>query len=183
MFTVQPTVNTLGGSWFLQRLAVSVDSDACVPFYNVEWKGSPHDKDSIYSLVQSGKRQFWIIFHNLKIFRKVLIIFHGSVYFTLKLNFFFIRQQRSGIRRICLFFINIQPRHKTVAQLCVVCLTAAFALKSSIIRWPTSDPLTEVYGLGFYLQYMARWPEYFMVGGGPVCTLYKPCSGFSSSID
>ncbi|XP_023341434.1 N-alpha-acetyltransferase 20 [Eurytemora carolleeae] len=27
----------------------------------------------------------------------------------------------------------------------------------------TLDPLTEIYGLGFYLQYMARWPELFMV--------------------
>jgi len=29
------------------------------------------------------------------------------------------------------------------------------------------DALTEVYGLGFYLQYMARWPEYFMATEAP----------------
>jgi len=29
------------------------------------------------------------------------------------------------------------------------------------------DPLTEMYGLSFYLQYMARWPEYFMVAESP----------------
>ena len=25
------------------------------------------------------------------------------------------------------------------------------------------DPLTETYGLAYYLQYLARWPEYFQV--------------------
>ncbi|MPC44043.1 N-alpha-acetyltransferase 20 [Portunus trituberculatus] len=25
------------------------------------------------------------------------------------------------------------------------------------------DPLTETYGLSFYLQYLAHWPEYFQV--------------------
>jgi len=29
------------------------------------------------------------------------------------------------------------------------------------------DPLTENFGLGFYLQYLARWPEYFMVAESP----------------
>ena len=29
------------------------------------------------------------------------------------------------------------------------------------------DPLTETYGVGFYLQYMARWPEYFVVAEAP----------------
>ena len=29
------------------------------------------------------------------------------------------------------------------------------------------DPLTEMYGLSFYLQYMATWPEYFMVAESP----------------
>ena len=29
------------------------------------------------------------------------------------------------------------------------------------------DPLTETYGLSFYLKYMARWPEYFMVAESP----------------
>lgn len=29
------------------------------------------------------------------------------------------------------------------------------------------DPLTETYGLGFYLQYMTRWPEYFLVAESP----------------
>ena len=29
------------------------------------------------------------------------------------------------------------------------------------------DPLTETYGTGFYLQYLARWPEYFVVAEAP----------------
>jgi N-terminal acetyltransferase B complex catalytic subunit len=24
------------------------------------------------------------------------------------------------------------------------------------------DPLTETYGIGFYMSYMVRWPEYFL---------------------
>lgn len=33
------------------------------------------------------------------------------------------------------------------------------------------DPLTEMYGLSFYLQYLSRWPEYFMVAESPSGTL------------
>lgn len=29
------------------------------------------------------------------------------------------------------------------------------------------DPLTETYGLNFYTQYLARWPEYFQVAESP----------------
>merc|ERR1712212_21746 len=29
------------------------------------------------------------------------------------------------------------------------------------------DPLTETYGLSFYLQYLARWPQYFTVAENP----------------
>ncbi|CAB3374083.1 Hypothetical predicted protein [Cloeon dipterum] len=29
------------------------------------------------------------------------------------------------------------------------------------------DPLTETYGLSFYLQYLAHWPEYFQVAESP----------------
>ncbi|XP_045170066.1 N-alpha-acetyltransferase 20-like [Mercenaria mercenaria] len=29
------------------------------------------------------------------------------------------------------------------------------------------DPLTETYGLPFYMQYMAHWPEYFQVAESP----------------
>ena len=29
------------------------------------------------------------------------------------------------------------------------------------------DPLTETYAVGFYLQYLAKWPEYFMVAESP----------------
>ena len=31
----------------------------------------------------------------------------------------------------------------------------------------TLDPLTEMYGISFYLQYMAKWPEYFKVAESP----------------
>ena len=29
------------------------------------------------------------------------------------------------------------------------------------------DPLTETYAIGFYLQYLAKWPEYFMAAESP----------------
>lgn len=29
------------------------------------------------------------------------------------------------------------------------------------------DPLTETYGLSFYLQYLSKWPEYFTVAESP----------------
>lgn len=29
------------------------------------------------------------------------------------------------------------------------------------------DPLTETYGLSFYMQYLAHWPEYFQVAEAP----------------
>lgn len=29
------------------------------------------------------------------------------------------------------------------------------------------DPLTETYGLSFYMQYLTRWPEYFQVAESP----------------
>lgn len=29
------------------------------------------------------------------------------------------------------------------------------------------DPLTETYGLPFYMQYLAHWPEYFQVAEAP----------------
>lgn len=29
------------------------------------------------------------------------------------------------------------------------------------------DPLTETYGLSFYTQYLAKWPEYFQLAESP----------------
>lgn len=29
------------------------------------------------------------------------------------------------------------------------------------------DPLTETYGLSFYMQYLAHWPEFFQVAESP----------------
>lgn len=39
------------------------------------------------------------------------------------------------------------------------------------------DPLTETYGLSFYLQYLAHWPEYFQVAVSPSNTImgYSEC--------
>lgn len=39
------------------------------------------------------------------------------------------------------------------------------------------DPLTETYGLSFYLQYLAHWPEYFQVAESPsgVIMGYSKC--------
>ena len=36
-------------------------------------------------------------------------------------------------------------------------------------RYPDAcqDPLTETYNMGFYLQYIAKWPEYCFVADGP----------------
>jgi N-terminal acetyltransferase B complex catalytic subunit len=38
------------------------------------------------------------------------------------------------------------------------------------------DVLTETYGLPFYLQYLARWPEYFLFSEGPG----GACQGYSA---
>lgn len=35
------------------------------------------------------------------------------------------------------------------------------SINSSFFR--NLDPLTETYGLSFYMQYLAHWPEYFQV--------------------
>lgn len=43
--------------------------------------------------------------------------------------------------------------------------------KTSILRlcllFRNLDPLTETYGLSFYMQYLAHWPEYFQVAESP----------------
>ncbi|NWT17450.1 NAA20 acetyltransferase, partial [Vireo altiloquus] len=41
------------------------------------------------------------------------------------------------------------------------------------------DPLTETYGIPFYLQYLAHWPEYFIVAEAPGGELmgYSECWG------
>lgn len=33
------------------------------------------------------------------------------------------------------------------------------------------DPLTETYGLSFYMQYLTQWPEYFQVAESPDGTI------------
>jgi len=45
------------------------------------------------------------------------------------------------------------------------------------------DPLTEMYGLSFYLQYMARWPEYFMVAESPAGDLMGYIMGKSEGLN
>lgn len=44
------------------------------------------------------------------------------------------------------------------------------------------DPLTETYGVGFYLQYLARWPEYFLVAEAPSGDLMGYIMGKSEGI-
>ena len=44
------------------------------------------------------------------------------------------------------------------------------------------DPLTETYGVGFYLQYLARWPEYFLVAESPSNDLMGYIMGKSEGI-
>jgi len=44
------------------------------------------------------------------------------------------------------------------------------------------DPLTEMYGLGFYLQYMARWPEYLMAAESPSGNLMGYVLGKSEGV-
>lgn len=41
------------------------------------------------------------------------------------------------------------------------------------------DPLTETYGLSFYMQYLAHWPEYFQVAESPSGEImgYSKCAG------
>lgn len=38
---------------------------------------------------------------------------------------------------------------------------------SNFINFSNLDPLTETYGLSFYMQYLAHWPEYFQVAESP----------------
>ena len=45
------------------------------------------------------------------------------------------------------------------------------------------DPLTEMYGLSFYLQYLARWPEYFMVSEAPSGALMGYIMGKSEGLN
>uniref|UniRef100_A0A452RW20 N-alpha-acetyltransferase 20 n=1 Tax=Ursus americanus TaxID=9643 RepID=A0A452RW20_URSAM len=37
----------------------------------------------------------------------------------------------------------------------------------SFLSFSNLDPLTETYGIPFYLQYLAHWPEYFIVAEAP----------------
>ena len=39
------------------------------------------------------------------------------------------------------------------------------------ISYINLDPLSEMYTISFYLQYMVRWPEYFMVAESPTGNL------------
>ncbi|XP_021455846.2 N-alpha-acetyltransferase 20 isoform X1 [Oncorhynchus mykiss] len=45
------------------------------------------------------------------------------------------------------------------------------------------DPLTETYGIPFYLQYLAHWPEYFIVAEAPGGELmgYSKCMSYVPS--
>lgn len=38
---------------------------------------------------------------------------------------------------------------------------------NSTLIYSNLDPLTETYGLPFYMQYLAHWPEYFQVAESP----------------
>lgn len=40
-------------------------------------------------------------------------------------------------------------------------------LTSYTVIFSNLDPLTETYGLSFYTQYLAHWPEYFQVAESP----------------
>lgn len=46
------------------------------------------------------------------------------------------------------------------------------------VRCSNLDPLTETYGLPFYIQYLAHWPEYFQVAESPSGEIM----GYSKSI-
>lgn len=54
-----------------------------------------------------------------------------------------------------------------------------FLLLLSCCDYSNLDPLTETYGLSFYLQYAAHWPEYFQVmehPGGQLMGYSKCCA-------
>lgn len=42
-----------------------------------------------------------------------------------------------------------------------------FLLIHFFLNYSNLDPLTETYGLSFYMQYLAHWPEYFQVAESP----------------
>lgn len=42
-----------------------------------------------------------------------------------------------------------------------------FLLFDFFLNYSNLDPLTETYGLSFYMQYLAHWPEYFQVAESP----------------
>lgn len=50
----------------------------------------------------------------------------------------------------------------------------------SFILHSNFDPLTETYGLSFYTQYLARWPEYFQLAESPSGQImgYSECKAF-----
>lgn len=41
------------------------------------------------------------------------------------------------------------------------------SLTNLFLNYRNLDPLTETYGLSFYMQYLAHWPEYFQVAESP----------------
>uniref|UniRef100_A0A8C7VJC7 N-alpha-acetyltransferase 20 n=1 Tax=Oncorhynchus mykiss TaxID=8022 RepID=A0A8C7VJC7_ONCMY len=53
------------------------------------------------------------------------------------------------------------PRRQGHCIECMKHLKLYFYLHSNL------DPLTETYGIPFYLQYLAHWPEYFIVAEAP----------------
>ncbi|XP_004413008.1 PREDICTED: N-alpha-acetyltransferase 20 isoform X1 [Odobenus rosmarus divergens] len=46
-------------------------------------------------------------------------------------------------------------------------LSTLLTIDISFLSFSNLDPLTETYGIPFYLQYLAHWPEYFIVAEAP----------------
>uniref|UniRef100_A0A8C1VH39 N-alpha-acetyltransferase 20 n=1 Tax=Cyprinus carpio TaxID=7962 RepID=A0A8C1VH39_CYPCA len=46
-------------------------------------------------------------------------------------------------------------------------IVVIFTLTCVFLSHSNLDPLTETYGIPFYLQYLAHWPEYFIVAEAP----------------
>lgn len=81
-------------------------------------------------------------------------------------------------------FNNVYPQ---ACSACLVVFTPTFSPSFPFSCLPRSnlDSLTETYNLSFYLQYLARWPDYFSVSEAPNGTLMgysAPVFGFSSCL-
>jgi len=67
-----------------------------------------------------------------------------------------------GFVLFCFVFEVIKRKRNKMTSLCAFTAEDLFRVNNINL-----DPLTETYGISFYLQYLAKWPDYFSVAEGP----------------